>query len=213
VPPAVGHIAATPSLGSLDQGLLGHSIWDEFMCLPWPLQLFFFLQEHWWELGAFLGEPSCGLRILFYWICPSSNSHSLSALGDFLEGDHAASDVVLLDMPSSHSHSLSALGDFLGGPSCGLMMLFYWICSSHPHSHFTLAWFASPLSTHHSLTHSTPPGLAVLRSHQALKASAQYFSLVCFFPSPCHLFVHSPSPTGFFHNTWPTGWYGSFGCS
>src|SRR5882724_7953388 len=37
-------------------------------------------------------------------------------------------DVVLLDMPSSHSHSLSALGDFLGGPSCGLRMLFYWIC-------------------------------------------------------------------------------------
>jgi len=41
-----------------------------------------------------------------------------------------------------------------------------------------------PLSTHHSLTHSTPPGLAVLRSHQALEASTHYFSLVCFFPSP-----------------------------
>src|SRR5882724_6997426 len=44
-----------------------------------------------------------------------------------------------------------------------------------------------PLSTHHSLAHSTLPGLAVLHSHQALKASAQYFSLVCFFPSPLPL--------------------------
>src|SRR5882724_12013896 len=86
--------------------------------------------------------------------------------------------VVLLDMPSSHSHS-----------------------------HFTSAWFASsplhlpshlpiqlglllPLSPCHSLTHSTPPGLAVLHSQQALKASAQYFGLVCFFPSPLPL-VHS----------------------
>src|SRR5882724_9023550 len=47
-----------------------------------------------------------------------------------------------------------------------------------------------PLSTCHSLTHSPLPGLAVLHSHQALKASAQYFSLVCFFPSPLPL-VHS----------------------
>src|SRR5882724_11118533 len=109
-------------------------------------------------------------------------------------------DVVLLDMPSSHSHSLSALGDFLGGPSCGLGMLFYWICplvtptpcwhwgifweghhvasgccsiampSSHSHSHITSAWFASsPL--HPPFTYpSTPPGLAVLHSHQALEA-------------------------------------------
>src|SRR5882724_7224672 len=23
-----------------------------------------------WALGAFLGGPSCGLRMLFYWICP-----------------------------------------------------------------------------------------------------------------------------------------------
>src|SRR5882724_7269455 len=44
-----------------------------------------------------------------------------------------------------------------------------------------------PLSTRHSLTHSTLPGLAVLHSHQALKASAQYFGLVCFFPSPLPL--------------------------
>src|SRR5882724_13380498 len=119
-------------------------------------------------------------------------------------------DVVLLDMPSSHSHSLSALGDFLGGPSCGLGMLFYWICPlvtptptllrlglllplstrhlTYPfglvfffpspptihlpiphhqvwqcfayikhlkHKHITSAWFASSPLHHHSLTHST----------------------------------------------------------
>ena len=56
----------------------------------------------------------------------------------------------------------------------------------------TLLWLGLllPLSTCHSLTHSTPPGLAVLRSHQALEASTHYFSLVCFFPSPLPL-VHS----------------------
>jgi len=67
--------------------------------------------------------------------------------------------------------------------------------SSHSHSHFTSAWFASsPLPTI-SLTHSTPPGLAVLHSHQALKASTHYFGLVCFFPSPLpsHLPIHTAS--------------------
>src|SRR6266850_5527972 len=34
MPPAVGHIAAVPSLASLDQGLLGHSIWDEVCVYP-----------------------------------------------------------------------------------------------------------------------------------------------------------------------------------
>src|SRR5882724_7890899 len=52
-------------------------------------------------------------------------------------------DVVLLDMPSSHSHSLLALGDFLGGPSCGLGMLFYWICplvTPTPCRHWGIFW-------------------------------------------------------------------------
>src|SRR5882724_10681446 len=49
-----------------------------------------------------------------------------------------------------------------------------------------------PLFPHHSLTHSTPPGLAVLCSHQALKASTHYFCLVCFFPSPPA--IHLPIP-------------------
>src|SRR5882724_129579 len=82
-------------------------------------------------------------------------------------------DVVLLDMPSGHSHS--------------------WFASSplHPPSHLPIQLgLLLPLSTCHLLTHSTPPGLAVLCSHQALKASAQYFGLVCFFPSPLPL-VHS----------------------
>src|SRR5882724_13140776 len=60
----------------------------------------------------------------------------------------------------------------------------------------TLLWLGLllPLSTCHSLTHSTPPGLAVLCSHQALKASTHYFSLVCFFPSPLPLVLSLTLP-------------------
>src|SRR5882724_6939111 len=87
-------------------------------------------------------------------------------------------DVVLLDMPSSHSHSHFTLAWFDSSPL-------------HPPSHLPIQLgLLLPLSTCHSLTHSPLPCLAVLHSHQALKASAQYFSLVCFFPSPLPL-VHS----------------------
>src|SRR5882724_6272640 len=84
--------------------------------------------------------------------------------------------------------TLWALGDFLGGPSCGLRMVVLLdmpLVTPTP----TLLWLGLllPLSTCHSLTHSTLPGLAVLHSHQALEASIHYFSLVCFFPSPLPL--------------------------
>src|SRR5882724_3220890 len=86
---------------------------------------------------------------------------------------------------------LWALGAFLGGPSCGLGMLFYWICLLvTPTPTLLQLGLLLPLSICHSITHSPPPGLAVLHSHQALKALAQYFGLVCFFPSPLPL-VHS----------------------
>src|SRR5882724_10349290 len=66
--------------------------------------------------------------------------------------------------------TLSALGAFLGGPSCGLRMLFYWICPLvTPTPTLLRLGLLLPLSTCHSLTHSPPPGLAVLHSHQALK--------------------------------------------
>src|SRR5882724_6131072 len=167
VPPAVGCIAATPSLASLDQGLLGHSIWDE-VCICLGLSDFYFSYRNIVGTGGFSGRAIMRPR-----------------------------DVVLLDMPSSHSHSLSALGDFLGGPSCGLGMLFYWICPLvTPTPTLLRLGLLLPLSTRHSLTHSTPPGLAVLHSHQALEASTHYFGLVCFFPSPpaIHLLTHSTPP-------------------
>src|SRR5882724_10289116 len=167
VPPAVGRIAATPSLASLDQGLLGHLIWDE-VCICLGLSEISFSYRNIVGTGGFSGRAIMWPR-----------------------------DVVLLDMPSSHSHSLSALGDFLGGPSCGLV--FYWICplvTPTPCRHWGIFWeghhaalgclllcplvtptptllrlgLLLPLSTRHSLTHSTSPGLAVLHSHQALEA-------------------------------------------
>src|SRR5882724_6772156 len=98
VPPAVGRIAAALSLASLDQGLLGHLIWYE-VCVCLGLSKFSFSWRKIVGTGGFSGR----------------------AIMQPL-------DVVLLDMPSSHSHSLSALGDFLGGPSCSLGMLFYCIC-------------------------------------------------------------------------------------
>src|SRR5882724_11485311 len=69
VPPAVGRIAATLSLASLDQGLLSHLIWDE-VCICLGLSNFSFSYRKILGTGGFLGGPSCGLRMLFYWICP-----------------------------------------------------------------------------------------------------------------------------------------------
>jgi len=111
MPPAVGCIAAAPNLASLDQGLLAIQ-YRMSMHLPCPLQIFFSYRNI-VGTGGFSGRA-----IMRPW------------------------DVVLLDMPSSHSHSLSALGDFLGGPSCSLRMLFYWnIPSSHSHSLLALGIF------------------------------------------------------------------------
>src|SRR5882724_4893548 len=166
VPPAVGCIAAAPSLASLDQGLLGHSIWDE-VCVCLGLSKFSFSYRNIVGTGCFSGRAIMQPQ-----------------------------DVVLLDMPSSHSHSLLALGNFLGGPSCSLGMLFYWICSlvtptpcrhwgifweghhaasgccsiampsSHSHSHTTSAWFASsPLHLPFTYPfHTTRSGSALLTS-------------------------------------------------
>src|SRR5882724_10561362 len=104
-------------------------------------------------------------------------------------------DVVLLDMPSSHSHSLSALGDFLGGPSCGLgMVVLLDMPLVTPTPNLLQLGLLLPLSTRHSLTHSTLPGLAVLRSHQALEASTHYFGFGLLVPlstATCS-FAHPP---------------------
>jgi len=70
--------------------------------------------------------------------------------------------------------------------------LFYWICSSHSHSHFTSAWFASSLSPTISLNPFHTASLAVLHSHQALKASTHYFGW--FASSPLPLPSHLPIP-------------------
>jgi len=69
VPPAVGCIAATPSLDSLDQGLLGHSTWDE-VCICLGLSDFSFHTGTLWALGAFLEGHHAALGYCFYWICP-----------------------------------------------------------------------------------------------------------------------------------------------
>src|SRR5882724_10351037 len=105
--------------------------------------------------------------MLFYWICPLVTPTPCWHWGIFWEGHHATLGCCSIAMPSSHSHS-----------------------------HITSAWFASSPLHRHSLTHSTPSGLAVLRSHQALEASTHYFGLVCFFPSPpaIHLLTHSTPP-------------------
>src|SRR5882724_7637938 len=67
-----------------------------------------------WALGAFLGGPSCGLGMLFNWICPLVTPTPCWHWGTFWEGHHAASGCCFIGYASSHSHS-----------------------------HFTLAWFAS----------------------------------------------------------------------
>jgi len=123
MPFAVGCIAAAPSLAFIDQGLLGHSIWDEVCIYPGLSDLSFFVQD-------FLGGLYVAIGMLFYWI-----------------------------MPYSHSHI----------PTPTLI----WLGLLHP------LYLPS-----HSLTHSTPTGLPVLRSHQVLRASTHDFGLVCFVPSP-----------------------------
>src|SRR5882724_9235319 len=130
MPPAVGHIAAAPSLASLDQGLLGHSIWDEvWICLG--LSNFSFSYRNIVGTGGFSGRAIMWPR-----------------------------DVVLLDMP-------------LVTPTPTLLQL----------------GLLLPLFPHHSLTHSTPPGLAVLAHIKHLRHQHITLGLVCFFPSPLPL-VH-----------------------
>src|SRR5882724_9235318 len=139
-----------------------------------------------WALGDFLGGPSCGLRMLFYWICPLVTPTPCRHWGIFWEGHHVTSGCCSIGYASSHSHS-----------------------------HITSAWFASsPLPPPFTYPfHTTRSGSA--RSHQALKASTHYFGLGLLLPlstATCS-FAHPP-PTGFFHNTWLAGcMYGSFGCS
>src|SRR5882724_999053 len=97
-----------------------------------------------WALGAFLGGQACGLGMLFYWICPLvTPTPTLLQLG--------------LLLPLSARHLTYPFG----------LVCFF---SSPPAIHLPI-WLGLllPLSTCHSLTHSPPPGLAVLHSHQALK--------------------------------------------
>jgi len=116
--PAVGCIAAAQAWPLLIK-VYGPFNMGWGMCLPWPLWLFFFLQEH-CGTGGFSGRAIMWPLDVVLLDMPSSHSHSLSALGIFGRSIMQPRDVVLLDMPSSHSHS-----------------------------HFTSAWFAfSPLHRH-----------------------------------------------------------------
>ena len=65
MPPAVGHIAAAPSLVSSDQGLLGHSIWDE-VCVYLGLSYLSFSYRNIVSIGAFLGGLYMAFGMLFY---------------------------------------------------------------------------------------------------------------------------------------------------
>src|SRR5882724_3792292 len=137
VPPAVGCIAATPSLASLDQGLLGHSIWYE-VCICLGLSEFSFSYRNIVGTGGFSGRA-------IMW----------------------PPDVVLLDMPSSHSHSLLALGDFLGGPSCSLgMVVLLDMPLVTPTPTLLQLGLLLPLSPHHLtyLFHTARSGSALLTS-------------------------------------------------
>src|SRR5882672_580323 len=60
VPPAVGRIAAAPSLAFLDQGLLGHSIWDEVCVYPGLSNLCFLYRIFWEGFMQPLGCCSIG---------------------------------------------------------------------------------------------------------------------------------------------------------
>jgi len=73
VPPAVGRIAATPSLAFLDQGLLGHSIWDEVCIYPGLSDLCF--------CPGFSGGLYAAIGMLFYWIKPSRKAHNTDRSG------------------------------------------------------------------------------------------------------------------------------------
>src|SRR5882672_11346091 len=120
VPPAVGHIAAAPSLAFLDQGLLGHLIWDEVCIYPGLSNLFFCTG---FSGRALYGHWDAVLLIMFY-----SHFHSLSVLWAFLGGLYVAIGMLFYwIMPYSHSHSLSVLWAFLGGLYLAIGMLFYWI--------------------------------------------------------------------------------------
>src|SRR5882724_10130064 len=200
VPPAVGRIAATPSLASLDQDLLGHSIWDE-VCICPGLSKFSFSYRNIVGTGGFSGRA-------IMW----------------------PQDVVPLDMPSSHSHSLLALVDFLGGPSCGLGMLFYWICPLvTPTPTLLQLGFLLPLSTCH-LTYPfglvcffpSPPAIhlpiphcQVYQCFAHIKHLRHQHSTLAWFassPLPCHLFICSPSPNRFLLQYMACILSGSFVC-
>src|SRR5882724_8897761 len=86
MPPAIGRIAAALSLASLDQGLLGHSIWYE-VCICLGLSKFSFSYRNIVGTGGFYGRPIMQPQ-----------------------------DFVLLDMPSSHSHSHITLDWFSSSP-------------------------------------------------------------------------------------------------
>jgi len=121
-------IAATPSLASLDQGLLGHSIWYEVCVCLWPLRIFFSYMNI-VGTGGFSGRAiHVASGCCSYWICPLVTPTPCQHWGIFWEAIMQPWDVVLLDMPSSHSHSLSALGLFWEGHHAASGLLFYWIC-------------------------------------------------------------------------------------
>src|SRR5882724_4270097 len=131
------------------------------MGLPWPLCILFLVQGH------------CG-----HW-------------GMFWEGHHAASGCRSIGYALYSLPLPVGTGGFSGRAIMRPRDVVLLLCPLvTPTPTLLQLGLLLPLSTRHSLTHSTPPGLAVLRSHQALEASTHYFSLVCFFPSPLPL-VHS----------------------
>src|SRR5882724_417537 len=98
-----------------------------------------------WALGAFLGGPSCGLRMLFYWICPLvTPTPTLLWLG------------LILPLSTHHlTYPFSLVCFFPSPPAIHLPIphCHVWQCFTHikhlRHQHSTSAWFASsPLPCH-----------------------------------------------------------------
>jgi len=103
VPPAVGHIAATPSLALLIKVYWAIQYGMSYVSALAFSNFSFFLQEHCGNWGLFWRAIMWPQDFVLLDM-PSSNSHSLSALGDFWEGDHAASGCCSIGYASSHSH-------------------------------------------------------------------------------------------------------------
>src|SRR5882724_11728523 len=135
MPPAIGRIAAALSLASLDQGLLGHSIWYE-VCICLGLSKFYFSYRNIVGTGGLSGRA-----IMQPW------------------------DGCSIGYASSHSHSHFTSAWFASSPlpppsHLPIPHRQVWQCFTHikhlRHQHITSAWFASsplPLPSHLPIPH------------------------------------------------------------